>query len=495
MGTGSHGGMANREVDTLYGVIARQAKVRPEQDALIANGAAVSYRALLGRVDALRARLRQVGVHSIAQRVYLAELSKLDLLIGALATVGCGGIAALSASGDRDTIVDCDPTVVFTSNPDKYRAYASGVILTPLADQHSGPSAEIGRATGDTTAPALIMYTSGTTSGTRRGVILTHGILTITTGYMNQVMGLDDTVREYVMSSLEHSFGFARCRAVFHAGGTLIFDEGLLNPARVLLAVSLHKCNAMSSVSTGFAILLRRFDKQLARIGPQIQWCEIGSLPLPVELKSRMLSLMPAARIFMHYGLTEASRSTFLDLRKDKGKLESVGKAAPGVEVRIEDGEVLVRGPNVTPGYWQRPAEWEERFRDGWLYTGDLGRMDENGFVYVQGRKDDVINVGGQKVLPKPVEDALSPLIPHQVLCVLGVPDPEGLLGDVPILAVEGSSAPTVKEIRAFLRDRIPEYAVPKNVVLLESFPRTPNGKIQRRLIRRRLTGNQATDE
>jgi len=177
-------------------------------------------------------------------------------------------------------------------------------------------------------------------------------------------------------------------------------------------------------------------------------------------------------------------------------KLESVGKAAPGVEVRVEeDGEILVRGPNVTPGYWRRSEEWRERLRDGWLCTGDLGQMDEDGFVYVHGRKDDVINVGGRKVLPEGVEDALAPLMSDYVFCVLGIPDPEGLLGEVPVMVTEGSSAPTVREIRAFLGDRLPEYAVPKQVVRLQSIPRTANGKIQRTLIRRKLITCQITRE
>jgi acyl-CoA synthetase (AMP-forming)/AMP-acid ligase II len=482
-------------VETLYGVVARQAKTQPEKDAVVANGTIVKYRDLLGHVEALRATFSRAGVNSGEHRVCLADLGKLDLLTGVIATIGCGATAVVASSGDQYILNDCDPTVLFTDKPELYETVSSPVIVTPHVEEVPYRSG-IECADARCETPALIMYTSGTTSGTRKGAILTHGMLATTTSYMNEVMTLDDSVREYVMSPLEHSFGFARCRAVFHAGGTVVVDDGLSNPARVLLAVGKYRCNAISSVSSGFAILLRRFREELAKIGPQIRWCEIGSVPLSVELKRLMLSAMPSASIFMHYGLTEASRSTLLNLRENPSKLESVGKASPGVEVRVgEDGEVLVRGPNVTPGYWQRPREWGERFRDGWLHTGDLGRMDDDGFLYILGRKDDVINVGGQKILPEPIENALSPLISGGPFCVVGIPDPDGLLGEVPVLVIEGSSVPTVQEVRRCLRDSFPEHAIPRRVFRFDSFPRTLNGKIRRSAIRQEIASMGVFDQ
>jgi acyl-CoA synthetase (AMP-forming)/AMP-acid ligase II len=155
------------------------------------------------------------------------------------------------------------------------------------------------------------------------------------------------------------------------------------------------------------------------------------------------------------------------------------------VEVRVaQDGEILVRGPNVTPGYWRRQEDWRQRFRDGWLYTGDLGRLDDEGYVYIQGRKDDIVNVGGEKFLPTQIEDELATILPDQVYCMIGIPDPEGLLGEIPILAIEGDSSISTKEVRSFLFGRVPEFAIPRRVICFESFPRTDNGKIQRRVMR-----------
>jgi acyl-CoA synthetase (AMP-forming)/AMP-acid ligase II len=482
--------------ETFYGIVAAQAQKVPERDAVITSSRRLSYAALLGRVDGVRKRLKEAGVASAKDRVYLAELDKLDTLVGALATIGCGGVVVLAAHGGQDLLEECDPVAVLTKNPESYEDTKSAVVLTPGEEVVGSSTGDAAHCVDDANRPAVIMYTSGTSSGTRRGVVLSHRILAATTAYMNEIMGLNDTAREYVLSPLEHSFGFARCRAVLRAGGTIVFDEGIFNPARALLSVVHHDCNAISSVSSGFAILMRQFRGDLEKVGSRILWCEIGSVPLPVEMKGQMLQLMPRARIFMHYGLTEASRSTFLDLRKDQDKLDSVGRASPGVEVRVEeDGEIAIRGPNVALGYWRRPEDWRDRFRDGWLYTGDLGSMDVDGFVRIDGRKDDIINVGGHKVLPEPIEKALAPLMGERTYCVLGVEDPEHLLGDVPAVVVEGVVGPALRELQTFLRGRVPEHAIPRQVVSLHSLPRTPNGKIQRSLIRKSLASNRSRDE
>lgn len=480
-------------VETLYGTLARHAKSHPHHNAIIVNGNALSYRDLLQRVDAMRAAFTERAQTLVGERINITDVKKLDLLVGVLAATSCGGIAVLATGHGPAIIADCEPTLVVTSESPAETIAGRHQYVTPAAANNITAAPDNGCRVADANEPAMILYTSGTTSGIRRGVVLTHGMLSYTTDYMNDLMALDETVREYVVSPIDHSFGFARCRAVLRVGGTLVFDDGLFNPARVLLSVDRHRCNSVTSVSAGFAVLLQRFEKHLAKLGARILWSEIGSLPLPVDLKRRMLTVMPKARIFMHYGLTEASRTTLLDLRRNQNKLESVGTPAPGVEVRIaDDGEILVRGPNVTPSYWRREDEWLKRFRDGWLYTGDLGRMDDDGFLFVMGRKDDVINVGGEKFLPNDVEDALRAMLTDRIYCVVGVPDPAGVLGEVPVLVIEEKSNVTLGDVRQFLHGRVPDYTMPRRLIVMEEIPRTNNGKIQRLLIRRGLVDDAA---
>lgn len=472
-----------KPVETLYGTLVRCAQERADHVAVVANGEALSYAALLRRVDALREEFERVGSSLCGGRVYILDVGKLDLLVAVLATIGSGGVAVLAAGGDEAILEDCDPIIV-VSNDLNTRGAGTPFYVAP-ASMSPSSAASMGDRTAADDSAAMILYTSGTTSGVRRGAVLTHGMLSFTTAYMNEMMHLDASVREYVVSPLDHSFGFARCRAVLGVGGTLVFDDGPFNPARVLMGIQHQQCNSISSVSAAFAILLQRFEKHLAKLGATVQWVEIGSLPLSVAMKHQMLALMPSARIFMHYGLTEASRTTLLDLRTDQSRIGSVGRASPGVQVRLaEDGEVLVKGPNVTPGYWRRDVEWQERYCDGWLHTGDLGWMDDDGYLFIEGRKDDVINVGGEKILPGPVEEALADLLPEEIFCVLGVPDPQGVLGEVPVLAVENASPPDVSVVRSHLAGRVPAHAYPRRVYEFQTFPRTENGKIQRRHMR-----------
>jgi long-chain acyl-CoA synthetase len=179
-------------------------------------------------------------------------------------------------------------------------------------------------------------------------------------------------------------------------------------------------------------------------------------------------------------------RSTFLNLRAaPDDKLGSVGKASPGIGLRVLDnGEIAVTGANLTPGYWRRADEWKLCCPDGWLRTGDVGELDPDGYLYFHSRKDDLINVGGEKISPMLVEDALRGLITTRAYCVYGVPDPDGVLGEVPALCIEGEPEYDVRKVRTYLMSKIPERAMPSIVVYRSTLPRTPNGKVLRRALR-----------
>ena len=189
-------------------------------------------------------------------------------------------------------------------------------------------------------------------------------------------------------------------------------------------------------------------------------------------------------------------RSTFLDLRAaPEDKLGSVGRAVPGARLRIlDDGEIAVTGLHLAPGYWRRPEEWNARCFDGWLRTGDVGELDDDGYLYFHSRKDDLINVGGEKVSPVAVEEVLRGLLPGRAYCVFGVPDPGGVLGEVAALCIEGEREHDARSVRTYLAGRVAESAVPKIVIHRDALPRTPNGKVLRRALRESLGGGVLRD-
>ena len=187
----------------------------------------------------------------------------------------------------------------------------------------------------------LISYTTGTT-GPQKGVMLSHRNLLSATNNINKFIGIDSGVIESVPMRLSHSFGFARLRCIFEVGGTVVLENGLLRPEKVLTNIKKYKVNALSLVPSGFTIILDYYKDLFKTIAQQIKHIEIGSSQMYERHKIELIKLCPKARICMHYGLTEASRSTMIEFNSEKQKLHTVGRASPNVKIRIVNNLIII---------------------------------------------------------------------------------------------------------------------------------------------------------
>jgi acyl-CoA synthetase (AMP-forming)/AMP-acid ligase II len=464
--------------ETPFDHLVRAAGRWPDSPAIIASGEAVTYTQLRDRGAALAARMAARGIET-GQRVCIGGESKLGFITGILAGFARGAVVVPLPAGDAaleaQIVADCAPRIV-----------ARGGDCLIDADMAARP-ADPGLA--------MLLYSSGTTAGERKAARITHDVLCATVAYINDVMSFSSEAVEYAAGPIHHAFGLGRARAVLAVGGTLVVDDGAFNPARMLLDIERLGCNALSAVSSVFTLLFRTFPDQFEQYGRGLRWMEIGSLPMPAADKRQLLDMLPQAHPFMNYGLTEAMRSTFLDLRAAPGKLASVGRASPGVAVATldeagaplgpdEEGEIAVRGANLADGYWGRSDLWHSRMSDGWFRTGDLGRIDAGGYVYYTGRLDDVINIGGFMISPSAVEEALDGLLAGRAYCVVGAGD--AVRGAVPVLCIEGeASGPALAAVTSHLHGALPDHMIPKDVRHFPALPRTANGKIIRRIVQR----------
>ena len=308
-------------------------------------------------------------------------------------------------------------------------------------------------------------------------------------------MGIKADILESLPMRLSHSFGFARLRTVLEAGGTVILENGFLRPEWILHRIKEHQANALSAIPFGFNILLDRFRDEFKHIGPNIRYIEIGSDFMPQKHKEQLRNLCPEARIVMHYGLTEASRACFLDFHKDLAHLSTSGKPAPGVRIRIcgssgsrkEEkawGEVLVKGPNVTPGYWEQPALTHQSIRDGWLHTGDQGYLDENGYLHLYGRRQDTINLGGLKVAPQEIEEVLQsyPGIQEAAVVEMETAEEGGIPGLKAYLVMDKlQSFAGIDSLRRYCLNELESYKIPREFKIVTQLPKSSLGKLQRR--------------
>ena len=336
---------------------------------------------------------------------------------------------------------------------------------------------------------ALILYTSGTT-GEPKGVVLSYQNLAQYPRVMAD-MGLTDasTIRGCILP-MSHIVGPVVCNDLVDKGFTLvIFDQ--INPVTLLEGVQRHRVGVFESVPVVFQLLLgvrdlASYDTQSVKIAAMMG----TSIPLP--LLRAFQSAQPHIKVIQGYGLTETSPMiTLVEPEKAQTKVGSIGRAVVDAEVKIVDeagkevpigepGEIITRGPHVMKGYFRNPEATAARIRDGWLYTGDIGKMEADGYYYHLGRRDDMIITGGLNVYPAEVENLIYTFPGVQETIVFAIPDPKrGHVIGAALVPRPGAQI-VERELLAFLRGNLANFKVPQKIVIRETLPRTSSGKIIR---------------
>ncbi len=341
--------------------------------------------------------------------------------------------------------------------------------------------------------PADLIYTSGTT-GRKKGVLLSHANLAHAALNINTFLGTCCDDLECMPLPLSHSFGLGRLRSMAQVGHTLLLQMGLRNPALALKQLLDARATGLALVPAGFHLILRMTKDRLGDARDHLRYIEIGSAAMRPETRQKLLELLPQTRICHHYGLTEASRAAFLEYHADRDHLASIGRPSPNVEMAVRDGEgrevpdgqegeISVRGGMVMRQYWKQPELTRDVLRGGWLRTGDRGFRDAGGYYYLTGREGDLVNVGGRKVSPEEVEQALNghPAVVESA-CV-GIADPQGIVGQCLKACVVLRNEVRDEQLIEWLRPRVEEYKIPRVWQRVDTIAKTASGKIQRHLM------------
>jgi acyl-CoA synthetase (AMP-forming)/AMP-acid ligase II len=329
--------------------------------------------------------------------------------------------------------------------------------------------------------PAQVVFTSGT-EGTPKGIVLSYANLADTADRVVSAMGMTSEIREYVGVPVTYSFGMGRVRAICAVGGRAYLPREF-DPMELARMLAAGEVNALSAVPTLLRLLLE-LPEVIGDAGRKLRWMEIGSQYMSAGEKRRIRELFPNARIVQHYGLTEASRSTFLDVsRAADNALESVGRPEGAVEIGFDaQGRIRIKGPHVAR--WRVDAEGLHALcdADGWLQTNDLGHL-RDGYLFFDGRADDLINSGGVKVAPDVLEDKIrARLGVGSRIAVARVKDESR--GEAILAVIEGSqeSLPRLREAAtASLSEMGIEAAGSLHVRHVEAIPVTATGKPRRR--------------
>lgn len=504
-------------MQTLVSQVAAVAERFPDAHAIEENRSVVKYGELQRRIARLGAFLRAANV-SPGDRVVLQLENSSDYVVALYACWAAGLVAVpinanASAREARKVLQHAEARALIAEARSAALGEADGAGMTVLRvvreDGRDGrcwiDDIEVGRdgpaacTLGD---HALILYTSGTT-GDPKGVLLSHGNLAANTAAIVGYLGLTSADSALVTLPFHYSYGNSVLQSHLAAGACIVLPASAAYPQAIVNALRERPVTGLPGVPSTFQILLERTN--WSTDVPALRYVTQAGGAMGRQLTRRLLdNLRPETRLFVMYGQTEASaRLTYLPPERLADKLGSVGRPISGIEIRVVDdggrplppgekGEVVARGGSVMLGYWRNEAATKAALVDGWLHTGDVGYLDEDGFLFLEGRRSDMIKTGAHRVNPEEIEEVVAELDGVREVAACGVPD--DVLGQVVHLFVVGDAQVVDDQaIMRHCRRELAMHKLPRRVHRRASLPRTASGKIKRQQLVAEL--QRSTDE
>ena len=513
-------------------LLARSARHDPQRIAVISGQRRLSYAEFDAAADSFGAALAASLQFRRGERCVLFIDNRIEAAIGIFGTLRAGGVfSVLNPSTKAAKLAwvlnDCEASVLVTqasllSVARVAAAQVPSVRRIIVVDGESdgaclnwahfmaAASGSVVGAPGIDIDLAMLVYTSGST-GQPKGVMMTHRNMvfaaTSITTYLQ--MCSDDVVLSVL--PLAFDYGLYQLLMSVMVGATVVLEKSFAFPQKVLPLLASEKVTIFPLVPTMAALIvqLRNFNPAWAA---SVRTLTNTAAALPPAHIQNLQALFTQARIFSMYGMTESKRCTWLPPERLAEHPESVGIAIPGTEVWVVDeagervpakvvGELVVRGGHVMQGYWRNEEATAKALKAGrypWekvLYTGDLFRMDEEGFCYFVGRKDDIIKSRGEKVSPKEVENVLYALPGIVEAAVVGVPD--SVLGRAlkAIVVVARDVSLSERDVIAHCMARLEDFMVPRLIEFREALPKTNTGKIRRSVLQAEAEGRTLPDD
>ena len=362
-----------------------------------------------------------------------------------------------------------------------------------------GRGGSIREAPLDCHDPINIQFTSGTT-GSPKGATLTHHNVVNNARFIAQAMNFSEVDRLCIPVPLYHCFGMVLAvLACVSTGATMVFPGEMFDPGAVLTAVSEERCTALHGVPTMFIAELAHPDFKTFDLSSLRTGIMAGS-PCPIETMRQVVSEMHMSEVTIAYGMTETSPVSFQSSTTDplERRVTTVGRIQPRLEAKVIDkdgqivprgatGELCVRGYSVMRGYWDDPVRTAEVIMDGWMHTGDLATIDDEGYCNIVGRAKDMLIRGGENVYPREIEEFLFRHPKVQSAQVFGVPDQKYGEEICAWIVLKPGSDCTEDEIREFCRNQIAHYKVPRYIRFVREMPMTVTGKAQKFVMRERM--------
>lgn len=505
-------------MDTLVNKICSLALSAPGKKAVCFKNEILTYRQLASKSAEIARLLKEKGVKN-GDRVCFSAVSKPEAVAVYLAVQMAGAVAVfLDKNGTAENMAAVYKTseslLMLTDKPLKEFAAECNVfslrkIYQEAADDVSDEEIESAKISPDEDDLAELLFTSGTTSAPK-GVMLTYkAVYNI---FQNTIDGIGIRADDILLLPLplNHSFALRVLRAVLYSGATVVLQNGFTFARDVESNISAFGCDALACVPASYEIMKGQMQDAFSRVLGKLRFIEFGAGSLSVAQRREITNLLPNVTIYNTWGSSESGGAIFCNVSevvKNENLVGALGKPLAGkVQVHILDsdgnpiqsdsehpGRMALKGGMEMAGYWKNPKATEKTLKNGWLLTGDIAYLSD-GYVFMLGRADDIINVGGEKVSPVEVENVAGQYPGIRECACIGDADPDGILGQIPVLFVAAKNSYSEDDLIKFLASRLERFKIPKKFVRVESLPRNRMQKIDRKELRRMLQSGTTSE-
>ncbi len=465
----------------------------PEKVAVIATDCTLSYRQLWAAITGVASLLRGSGIEK-ADRVMLEAGPTAEYLVCCYGIHLAGAVhvpveKGVPRSRIEEIASEIRPKLILSGpHPLAYFEKTVGDLLEAPAEGYTFPEEEMLQE---------ILFTTGTT-GKSKGVMITHYAQMNMCQSQNAVLNYSADNLWLIPTPMNHAAGLRKTHMSMVRGSSVLLMDGFRNLKLFFANMREYKVTSLYLPPAAVHYILTLAGRELAKFDEQLDFLYSSSSALPGGDKEKLIELLPHVRKFDAYGGSEVGAVVYIDYNSEHKDGRCVGKPNPGVDIFIVDedyrpmqaseenpGIIAIRSNTVTAGYWNEPEITAATIRDGVIYMTDLGYFDEEGYLYLVGRRDDVINVGGLKVAPTEVEDAALRF--EKIDECACIPYEDRVFGKCLKLLVvmKPGCVLDAAELTAYLETRLEAYKIPKFIEIAAEIPRTFNGKIDRkRLIR-----------
>lgn len=501
-------------MNTLVQMVKQQAQARPEHPAVVYRGERLTYRELYESAARMTALLRSMGLNA-GDRVMLEAATKPIFVAAFLAVQAVGAVTVPVARAEKRNVLDYIAELTgarlylhassvrdFRVTAVPYRDMERAMVQAPLAEA----------APVDENTLLELIFTTGST-GRPKGAMHTAGALWCNIKNTRDGIGMQESDVVLIPLPLNHSFALRVMRSAFAVGATVVLQNSAVSAKATEENIEQFHCTAAVSVSVAMETMLNTVgDAAVQRMFGGLRYIEFSAGAVPVSLRKRLLKLLPNTEIHNTWGSSESGGCLFLNISKRTDKITSAGHPLDGIQAGIVDsdgqfltgsgeavvGRLALRGGMQMAGYYGQEKLTEETLRDGWMLVNDLVWRDADGYLYMVGRADDIINVGGEKVAPREVEETVMKTGWLTECMVIGVEDKKGSMGQIPALfyvAKDADDPVSEDQLKAYLSRELPQYKVPQEYMSLSAIPRNAMGKPDRKALRRDWEMQSSTNE